>query len=104
MHYRKKPGETRTFAVNLTHKLHGAELLSGTPTVAERYTTALTITAVALNADSRWISGRTALAGQAVEFTVAGGVLGSTYIVRVTAGTDSSPAQVLIEDVRIEIA
>jgi hypothetical protein len=97
----KRPGETRTVAVDMSHKLAAVDLLSGTPTVVERTTAALTISGAGLSDVERTIGGRTALINRTVVFTVAGGTAGVTYTVRITATTDKG--QTLIEDVSFRV-
>jgi hypothetical protein len=97
----KRPGETRTVAVDMSHKLAVYELLTGTPTVVERTTSALTITGEGIS-DCAWIiGGYSVLAERAVVFTVAGGTAGNTYTLRITAVTNYG--QTLIEDVSFRV-
>jgi hypothetical protein len=93
-------GETRVVRVNCTADLDDGASLTGTPTVVEVTTTALTLGDKAVNAATYTDAntGRTVAAGKAVQFTVAGGVAGTTYRVRVTVGTDSTPAETLVYD------
>ena len=92
---RKSPNDTDAGAVNFALELRSGELLTGTPTVAEQTTSALTISNAGLNSGSVEIAGQTAAANQAVTFSVAGGSSGTLYSLKVTCGTDSSPARSL---------
>lgn len=117
MSYTKHPGETRAFTVDFSSRLHTvpfsptgepdgtytAEVLTGTPTVVEQQTSALTIANVALNTVALWINGRNIPANQGVTFTVAGGTTRTAYTVRVTVATDGDPAQTLIKDIRVQV-
>jgi len=94
-------GSTRLVRVNCTRDLDSGVSLTGTPTVVEVTTTALTLASKAVNTATyvESHSGSTVAIGKAVEFTVAGGVAGTTYRIRVTCGTTSSPAETLVYDV-----
>lgn len=97
-------GETRAIAVSFLGKLDSGELLTGTPTVAEETTTDLTLASKALNTAPLTIVDDSVVASQAVQFTVTGGTTGVEYTVKITVGTDASPAQTLVERVRINFA
>ena len=93
---RKSPGDTDAGAVNFVLELRSGELLAGTPTVAEQPTSALTISFVGRNSSTVTIAGEEAAANQAVVFTVAGGVAGVLYSLKVTATTDATDARTLV--------
>ena len=93
---RKSPGDTDAGAVNFVLDLRAGELLAGTPTVAEQTTSALTISNVGRNSSTVTIAGEEAAANQAVVFTVAGGVAGVLYSLKVTATTDATDARTLV--------
>lgn len=99
----KRAGETRTVFVDLGPKLSADELLTGTPTVEEIGSSDLTITGVGLNVLDETVAGRLASVDQAVVFTVAGGVAGTEYRLRITAGTDADTAQTLIQDIAFRV-
>lgn len=99
----KKAGETRTYIVCFSEKLCTGEVLTGTPTVEELRTSALTLSDAALTSTEWTISGRPIKAYTAVQFTVSGGTARTDYTIRVTAGTDSSPEQTLIIDMRLSV-
>lgn len=119
MSYKLKAGETRAFTVDFSSRLstppfsptgpcessttYATEVLTGTPTVAEVGTSALTIANVALNTAALWVAGRSIAANQGVTFTVSGGTTRTVYTVRITIATDGTPAQTLIEDIRIQV-
>lgn len=99
----KRAAETRTFSHSLRHKMATDELLTGTPTVVEVGSSALTISSVGINEAERTISGFVALVSQAVEFTVAGGTAGTTYSLKITAVTDADAEQTLVELISLRV-
>lgn len=97
-------GDTRNVAVDFTDELDSGELLTGTPTVVEVTTTDLTLGNKAVSTGSLTILGNTVATGAAVQFNViAGSSLLGEYRIRITAGTDSSPAQTLVIDYLITV-
>lgn len=103
--YSMTTGEVRGLACHFLDKLGATELLSGTPTVAEQTTSALTIDNQRLNTDAITVLGRACAASQAVLFRVAasGATAGSEYIIKITCGTDATPAQTLVAFVRVQV-
>lgn len=101
--YSMTTGEVRGLACHFLDKLGASELLSGTPTVAEQTTSGLTIDNKRLNTGSITVLGRTCAASQAVLFrvTASGATAGTEYIIKVTCGTDATPAQTLEAFVRV---
>lgn len=99
----KTVGETRNVAVSFVDVLDAGELLTGTPTVVEVTTSDLTLTNKAVNGSSLVVNGETCLAGQVVTFTVAGGVAGTAYEIRITAGTNAANAQTLQATVKLKV-
>ncbi len=93
---RKSPADVEAGAVNYALELRASELLTGTPTVAEMDTSALTISNVGLNSSTVTIAGTEALANQAVTFTVSGGAAGTLYSLKVTTVTDATDARTLV--------
>jgi len=88
----------------MTAPLTGSdELLTGTPTVLEVGTSDLTISNVGITSDEWILDGFPVSKARAVEFTVAGGVAGTTYALRVTAGTDATGPQTLIRDLELRV-
>lgn len=94
-------GATRLVRVDYTRDLDEGASLTGTPTVVEVTTSALTIANRKVNTATytKSGSGGTVPIGKAVEFTVTGGAAGTTYRIRITCGTNSSPAETLPYDV-----
>ena len=97
-------GDTEVVSVNYTDHLDAGESLTGTPTVVEVTTTDLTLgskvvsTSTYVEADS----GDTVAVGAAVQFTVAGGlVANSPYTIRITVGTDATPARTFVRDIQL---
>lgn len=98
----KRADEVRTFTVEFSGKLIADELLSGTPTVAEVGTSALTISSPELTVSPLAVMGNVFVpTSLGVQFTVAGGVAGTTYTIRVTAETDDG--QTLISEVSLRV-
>lgn len=91
----KTESEVRNVAVSLEPVLSSGELLTGTPTVTEITTSALTLDNKAVNTGALTINGVSVAVGQAVQFNVAGGSANTDYNVRVICATDASPAQTL---------
>ena len=93
----------RTVSVSFIDVLESGELLTGTPTVTEQTTTALTLGSKAVNTTTLTIDGVSNVAGQAVTFTVDGtnAVADTTYNILIYCGTNSTPAQVLPGKVRM---
>lgn len=94
-------GATRLVRVNCTNDLDDGASLTGTPTIAEVTTTALTLGSKSVNAAtySDAVTGKMVAIGKGLQFTVAGGVAGVTYSVRCTCATNSSPAETLVYDI-----
>jgi hypothetical protein len=92
--HEKGADETRAVSVDFRGKLDSGELLTGTPTVTDS-ASVLTLANEAVNSGNVTINGATCAAGQAVTFTVAGGVAGTDYTITVQCGTDATPAQTL---------
>jgi hypothetical protein len=87
-------GATRTVKVDCSLWLDGDALLTGTPSVDEVTTTALTISNKSINTSVVTINKQRVAIGKAVLFVVtmpANGA-GTTYRVRVTPTSDDSPA------------
>lgn len=97
--HRLSVGATRIVRVNYTDDLDSAETLAS-PTVTGSSDLTLTTSDVVVNSASYVDDeGTTVAASKAVFFSVLGGsIAGSPYTLRVTASTNSSPAQVLPYD------
>ena len=90
---RKSPGDTAAVAMDFTPLLRSGELLTGTPTVVEPGGTShLTISDVGLISSTVSLNGSEVPANGAVQALIAGGSAGK-YTIKITAGTDSTPAQ-----------
>ena len=92
---RKSPNDTDAGAVSFALELRSGELLTGTPTAEEQTTSALTLSNIGLNSGTVDIAGQSTLANQAITFSVSGGISGTLDSIKVTCGTDSSPARSL---------
>lgn len=99
----KSTSEAKNAAVSFVSVLSSTEVFTGTPTVAEITTTALTLDNKVVSTAALTINGATVPIGQAIQFRVAGGTAGNTYKVKVTGVTNSSPAQTLVAIVNIEV-
>lgn len=94
---------TRNGAVDFQYQLDSGEVLTGSPTVTEDApgtSPGLTITNAAVNTVALSINGATVPIGHAVQFKITGIVAGTMYRLKVSANTDSTPAQTLIGYVR----
>lgn len=88
-------GAKRMVAVDFTKWLDGAAVLTGTPTVVEVTTSALTLANKAVSTTTLTINDRTVAVGKAVQFSVItpSDGAGTNYRVRVTVSSDGSPAE-----------
>lgn len=87
-------GDVRSPVCSFALILESGELLTGTPLVAEKTTSDLTLTNKAVNTAPLVVNGLAAAIGQAVQFSMSGqNVANSPYIILVTASTDATPAQ-----------
>ncbi|WP_455387616.1 hypothetical protein [Petrachloros mirabilis] len=91
-------GDTELMAVDFQDQLDSGELLTGTPTIAEQGTSALTITNKAVSTAALTINGRSCAIGQAVQCLISGQAAGTTYTVRITVSTDATPARTFVRD------
>lgn len=100
----KRAAEVRTYFVDFRDRLIVDELLTGTPTVAEIGSSALTISGVGLTVSPRDETGRIFVpTDKGVIFTVAGGTAGTSYTLRIIAGTNSTNAQTLIKELQLRV-
>ena len=98
-------GDVRNCAVSFADQLDTDEVLTGTPTVTEVATTDLTIGSKAVSTAALTINGESVAVGEAVQFTVSGQVATSTpYKIKITATTDSTPAQTLVRYVSFSVS
>jgi len=91
----KTVGEILNSAVSFSGKLYAGEKLTGTPTVVEVTTTDLTLSSKVVSIAILIVSGVDVPIGEAVQFSVSGGVAGTLYTVNISVGTDATPAQTL---------
>lgn len=103
--YSMTTGEVRTVAAHFLDKLGSNELLTGTPTVAEQTTSVLTLDNKRVNTGALTVLGRTVAVGKAVQFriTASGATAGTEYTIKITCGTDATPAQTLECFVRVQV-
>ena len=100
-------GETRAAAVSFQDLLDDDELLTGTPTVVD-LAGELTLASKAINTAAipvriNGVFVWEVAIGKAVQFTVTGGTAGTTYTIRVTCGSDGSPAQTVSRRVQVRV-
>ncbi len=99
----KAKSGVRNVAVSFAGKLDSGELLTGTPTITEITTSDLTFSSVGVNSAALTINGRSVAISEAVQFKVTGGTADRTYRIRVSATSDSSPAQTLVVIVTLKV-
>ena len=93
----KKPNEVLRINIDFTlYGLDTSELLTGVPIVLEIGTSDLTLANKQVN-PTTFINnrGKTAEIGKGIQFTIAGGIDGSTYEVEVQCGTNGTIPQIL---------
>ena len=96
-------GDVDLVGINYTDWLDGAETLTGTPTVTEITTSALTFANIAVSTTALTILGETVAIGCAVVFKVSGQAQYTTYRVRVSVGTTGGTvARTKIVDILLE--
>lgn len=97
-------GETNNFSVSFADVLDSGELLTGTPLVVEVTSSDLTISNKAVNTGALTINDISVAIGLAVQFKVVGQIVASTpYTVKITASTDSTPAQTKVRYVKFKV-
>lgn len=102
----KTVSEIRNVAISFSGKLDNGELLTGTPVVTEvdpSSPQALAFTAIAINTEVLDINDISTPIGEAVQFSVSGGIANAVYIIKIECGTDSTPAQELIGTITLRI-
>jgi len=80
-------GDTDIQSVDLQDYLDSGETFTGTPTVVEITTTALTLSNKTVNAAAITVQGRTVAIGAAIQFKVSGQQAGVTYKLQITGTT-----------------
>ena len=91
----KTKSEVLNAAVSFSVKLADGEKLTGTPTVVEVTTSDLTLSSKVVSTSELDISGVPTPIGEAVQFSVSGGVVGQLYAINVSCATDSIPPQTI---------
>lgn len=102
----KTVSEVRNIAVSFSGKLDDGELLTGTPTVIEVNPSspqALTFSNIAINTSILTINDISTPTGEAVQCSVSGGVANAAYTIKVSCGTDSTPAQTLYGTITLRV-
>jgi len=100
----KTESDVRNVAVSFAELLDTGELLTGTPTIVEVTTSDLTLGSKVVNTAALTILGESVAIGQAVQFSVSGGDASTKrYTIKITATTDSSPAQTLVRNVELDV-
>ena len=102
----KTVSEVRNVAVSFSGKLDSGELLTGTPTVTEVEPSspqALTFASIAVSTAILTINNISTPVGEAVQFSVSGGVANAVYLIEVACGTDSTPAQTLYGTITLRV-
>ena len=99
----KRAAETKRVQVDFYDSLGAKELLTGTPTVQEMFTTDLTFSGIGFNTSDLFIAHAWRLASTVVEFLVAGGTSGRIYSIQVSATSDATTAQTRIKDVQLKV-
>jgi len=97
----KKVSEVRNAAVSFSGKLDSGELLTGTPTIPD--VAGITISNKAVSTAILEINGISVPAAEAVQFSVSGGVAGTTYEISINSATDATPPQTLYGKVKLKV-
>lgn len=98
----KSVGEVRLASVSFAGRLDAGVTLTGTPTVTDA-TGDLTISSASVSTGNLTINGETVVTGDAVQFLVTGGTAGTTYPIRISCATTSSPAETVRGRVRLRV-
>jgi hypothetical protein len=99
----KTASEVRNVAVSLASVLDSGELLTGTPTVTEVTTSALTFSNEGVSTGSLTINGVSVTTGEAVQFKVTGGTANTDYEIQIVCATDATPAQTLYSIIQLGV-
>lgn len=89
-------GDVEMVSIDYTDHLDSGELLTGTPTITEQTTSHLTLGNKAVSTAILTIKGRSVAVGAAVQFSVSGQQADTSYEIRVSVGTDASPARTIV--------
>jgi hypothetical protein len=97
------------FSVDFQDCLDSSVTLTGTPTVAEVdgdddavKSPDLTIANIAVNTSALTIENRAVAVGEAIQFLVSGQQDGESYRLKMTATTDTTPAQTKVKYLRFQ--
>ncbi|HEB79102.1 MAG TPA: hypothetical protein ENI79_01330 [Rhodospirillales bacterium] len=101
-HFKSVSG-VRNVAIDHQDALKKGELVILTPTITEVSTSDLTLSNKVVNTVAITIDNRSVAIGKAVQFKVSGGLAGIEYTINVNVDTDSSPAQTLVTNVRLDV-
>ena len=96
-------GDTDVISINYTDYLDSGELLTGTPTVVEVTTSALTLSNKAINTATyvEADTGNTVAISKAVQFKISCTTAG-VYRIRVTVSTNATVARTKVVDILIQ--
>lgn len=95
-------GSVRNVAVSFAGLLDSGELLTGTPTITEVSTSDLTITNKVISTAILTINDISVPIAEAVQFSFSGQLVDVKYTIKISIGTDATPAQTLIGQVRFD--
>lgn len=102
----KTVSEVRNVAISFSGKLDSGELLTGTPAITEVGASspqALTFTNIAVSTAIQDINDISTPIGEAVQFSVSGGVANAVYTIEIACATDSTPAQTLYGSITLRV-
>jgi len=98
-------GESNLFSVSFANVLDSGELLASVTDIVDNAGGAtLTISSKAVSTAALIINGKTVAIGKALQFLVTGAVVaGTPYTLKMTAVTDSTPAQTKVKYVTFTV-
>jgi len=102
----KAVSAVRNIAVSFSGHLDDGELLTGTPTISDTASPSpevLTFSNPVVSTAALTINGISVPAGEAVQFSVSGGVADGEYTIKIAAATDATPQQTLIGRVVLSV-
>ena len=102
----KTVSEVRNTAVSFSGKLDSGELLTGTPVITEvdpSSPQALAISNIAINTEVLDINDISTPTGEAIQFSVSGGVANAVYIIKIVCATNATPAQTLYGTITLRV-
>ena len=103
----KTISEVRNVAVSFSGLLDTGEVLTGTPTVivaspAESPQN-LTIASPVVNTAIIVVNGVSVPIGEAIQFSVSGGLVNTDYVIQISCDTDATPTQTLYGSIRLGV-